>query len=79
MATPNQTDHPAGAFSILITQEGVPLTLSYATNIPGRTQEHTGTEVRAVAEGPGAAAIRGTVGQTDLFGIVLSAMGLFTR
>ena len=79
VATPSETDHPAGAFSTLITREDAPLTLSYATNVPGRTQEHTGTEVRAVAEGPGSAAIHGTLDQTDLFGIVLAAMGLAAR
>ena len=79
VATPNETDHPAGAMSTLITREGAPLTLSYATNVPGRVQEHTGTEVRAVADGPGSAAIHGTLDQTDLFGIVLSTMGLASR
>ena len=47
----------------IITHEGQPMTLNYATNLDGRSQSHTGTEVRIAAQGPQAANVLGITDQ----------------
>jgi alkaline phosphatase len=42
----------------------------------GNLEEHTGTQIPVFAQGPGAAAVRGLIRQSDLFGIMMRAMGL---
>jgi alkaline phosphatase len=42
----------------------------------GRSQSHTGTEVRIVAQGPQAANVLGTTDQTELFHTMARAMGV---
>lgn len=69
-------DHPPGMLSTLITNEGVPMLLSYATNLPGRWQAHTGTQVRIAAYGPQAANVVGVTDQTELFHTMARALGL---
>lgn len=75
VGTPSETSHPAGLFSSLRTLEGGTLTLSYGTNVPGSSQDHTGTEVRIAAQGPQAANVLGVTDQTDLFRLLSRAIG----
>jgi alkaline phosphatase len=60
----------------LITADGQPMVVNYGTNLNGRSQSHTGTEVRIVAQGPQAANVLGTTDQTDLFHTMARALGL---
>ena len=50
--------------------------VNYATNLDGRSQSHTGTEVRIAAQGPQAANVLGVTDQTDLFFTFRRALGL---
>jgi alkaline phosphatase len=70
------TDHTPGAMATIITHEGQPMTLNYATNLPGRSQSHTGTEVRVAAQGPQAANVVGITNQTDLYHTMARALGV---
>ncbi len=70
------TDHPPGMLSTLITNEGAPMTLSYATNLPEHWQGHTGTQVRIAAYGPQAANVVGVTDQTELFQTMARALNL---
>jgi len=72
---PTQRSHP-GAFSVLTTVDGVPMTLSYSTEPPGTSQSHTGTQVRIAAQGPQAANVVGLTNQTDLFHTMARALGV---
>jgi alkaline phosphatase len=73
---PSPSGHSPGVFSTLVTNEGVPMTISYATNAEPRYQQHTGAQVRIAAQGPHAAHVTGTTDQTDLFRTLCGAMGL---
>jgi len=73
---PTDTDHSPGVYSTLITREGAPMTISYATNVPGRPQEHTGIPVRIAAQGPQAGNVVGVIDQTDVFRIIAGALGI---
>jgi alkaline phosphatase len=73
---PEPADHSPGVFSTLLTADGAPMTVHYATNLPGRSQEHTGTQIRVAAHGPGAATLAGVHDQTELFRVIASAVGL---
>jgi alkaline phosphatase len=70
------TDHSPGAVSTLITADGAQIVVNYATNLHGRSQSHTGTEVRIAAQGPQAANVAGVTDQTDLFHTMSRALGL---
>jgi len=72
---PTKTDYSPGAYSTLITADEAQMTVNYATNLPGRSQEHTGTQVRIAAQGPQAAKVVGVIDQTDLFHIIARAIG----
>ncbi|RRO89293.1 alkaline phosphatase, partial [Corynebacterium bovis] len=66
-----------GLTSKLRTREGSELTISYGTNgDPNGSQEHTGTQLRVAAYGPGAANVVGLTDQTDLFFTIDSQLGL---
>lgn len=65
-----------GALSTLITNEGAQMTIGYATNLLPGSQNHTGTQVRVMAQGPGAAALSGVHDQTELFDVMMRALGL---
>lgn len=66
-----------GLTSKLRTREGSELTISYGTNgDPKGSQEHTGTQLRVAAYGPGAANVVGLTDQTDLFFTIDSQLGL---
>jgi len=70
------TDHSPGAIATLITHEGQPMVVNYATNLDGGSQSHTGTEVRVAAQGPQAANVLGITNQTDLFHTMARALGV---
>ncbi|KAA2259392.1 alkaline phosphatase [Solihabitans fulvus] len=72
---PNDAKSP-GETATLITKDGVPMTVNYATNTPGESQEHTGTEVRIAGYGPQAANVVGVTDQTDLFRTFSRALDL---
>ncbi|MEH2250471.1 alkaline phosphatase [Nostoc sp.] len=50
------------------------MTVNYATNLPERSQEHTGTQVRIAAQGPQGSNVVGVLNQTDLFHILARAI-----
>lgn len=68
--------HSPGQTATLVTKDGAPMTINYATNTPGSAQQHTGTQVRIAGRGPQAANITGLTDQTDLFGTIRSALAL---
>lgn len=70
------SDHSPGAIATLITADGQPMVVSYASNLHGRSQSHTGTQVRIAAQGPRAANVVGVTNQTDLFHTMSLALGL---
>ena len=70
------TDHSPGAIATLITHDGAPMVVNYATNLDGRSQSHTGTEVRIAAVGPASERVRGITDQTDLFTTFRAALGI---
>jgi len=43
------THHATGTIATLLTADGAPMVVSYATNLPGQSQDHTGTQVRIAA------------------------------
>jgi alkaline phosphatase len=70
------THHSTGAIATLLTKDEAPMVVSYATNLVGASQDHTGTEVRIAAQGPQAARVLGVTDQTDLFRTFKAALGL---
>jgi alkaline phosphatase len=70
---PLTTESP-GQTATLITADGAPMEINYATTKPGVSQEHTGTEVRIAAQGPQAANVVGVTDQTDLFRTLTRAL-----
>ncbi len=70
------TDHSPGSIATLMTADGQPMVVNYGTNLPGRSQSHTGTQVRIAAQGPQAANVIGVTDQTDLFHTMSRALGL---
>ena len=70
-----QAQHPAGKVALIETPEGGRMAISYATN-KNFLEEHTGTQIPVFAQGPGAAAVRGLIRQSDVFEILRRAMGL---
>jgi alkaline phosphatase len=61
-------DNPTpGLNYTLLTKDGSPMTVSYNTAAPGGSQQHTGTQLRIAAYGPGAANVVGLTDQTDNF------------
>ena len=75
VSIPTDVDHPTGVMSVLLTRDGAPMAVSYATNVYHRPMDHTGTQVRIAATGPQAANITGVIDQTDVFRVMLRAMG----
>jgi alkaline phosphatase len=69
-------DHSPGAIATLITADGQPMVVNYGTNLNGRSQSHTGTEVRIAAQGPQAANVVGVTDQTDLYHTMARALGI---
>ena len=73
-----QTDahHSPGAIATLLTHEGAPIVVNYATVMPGNSMDHTGVEVRIAAQGPQSHRVLGITNQTDLFTTFRVALGL---
>ncbi|MFD7662378.1 alkaline phosphatase [Streptomyces sp. NPDC059788] len=67
---------PPGLSSTLVTDEGGKLKVNYSTNTPGKSQEHTGTQVRIAAQGPQAYRVLGVTDQTQLFTTLRTALRL---
>ena len=61
------------------TADAAPMTIAYATNLPGHSQGHTGTQVRIAATGPQAANVLGVIDQTDLFTLMARALDLLNH
>ena len=72
---PTDADHPAGLVSVPLTHDRVPMAITYSTNSFLRSMEHTGTQVRIAAMGAQAANIVGIIDQTDVFRVMLRALG----
>jgi alkaline phosphatase len=70
------SDHSPGAIATIITHDGQPMVITYATNLDGRSQSRTGTEVRVAAQGPQAANVLGVTNQTDLLHTMARALGV---
>ncbi|MFH8408900.1 alkaline phosphatase [Streptomyces sp. NPDC018019] len=68
--------NPPGLSSTLVTDEGGKLKVNYSTNTPGKSQEHTGTQVRIAAQGPQAYRVLGVTDQTQLFTTLRTALRL---
>ncbi len=69
-------DHSPGAIATLVTADGQPMVVNYATNLHGRSQSHTGTQVRVAAQGPQAANVVGVTDQTALFHTMARVLGI---
>jgi alkaline phosphatase len=72
----SESDHSPGAIATLLTADDQPMVVNYATNLNGRSQSHTGTQIRLAAQGPQAAAVVGLTDQTDLFHTMARALSL---
>ena len=70
------TDHSPGSIATLITADGEPMVINYATNLPGKSMSHTGTQIRVAAQGPQAANVVGITDQTELNHTIARALGL---
>ncbi|MGH7566417.1 MAG: alkaline phosphatase [Gemmatimonadota bacterium] len=73
---PDQTPPPPGFSSILTTDEGENMMVTYGTGTTPTGQQHTGSQIPVAAFGPSSSSVRGLIDQTDLFGIMTGALGL---
>ncbi|WP_083513794.1 alkaline phosphatase [Curtobacterium luteum] len=67
---------PAALSTALVTADGTTMKVSYGTAAAGGSQQHTGTQVRIAAYGPGAANVVGLSDQTDTFFTIRDGLGL---
>ncbi|GAB08207.1 alkaline phosphatase [Gordonia araii NBRC 100433] len=65
-----------GLTRTLMTADGVPMTVNYATSLESDGQQHSGVQVRIAAYGPGAANVVGVTDQTDTFFVIVDQLGL---
>jgi alkaline phosphatase len=67
-----------GAIATLLTDEGAPMVVNYATVVwtPTVSQDHTGIEVRIAADGPFSDRVTGITNRTDPFTTFRLALGL---
>ena len=65
-----------GATVNLLTQDGQPMTINYATSTAAGSQQHTGSQLRIAAYGPWAANVVGLTDQTDVFFTIRDALRL---
>ncbi|MDR2062790.1 MAG: alkaline phosphatase, partial [Acinetobacter sp.] len=72
---PVDGDSP-GQTAALKTKDGVAMAINYGTAPEGKSQHHTGAQVRTAAYGPRAANVSGLLDQTDLFFIMRDALGI---
>lgn len=77
--TVNDSDHPAGLLSTLITADKSPMTIAYSTNVMccshEHSMEHTGVQVRVAAAGPHREEISGTHDMADVYHLIARAIG----
>jgi alkaline phosphatase len=76
-APQSASHHSPGATATLVTADGANMVVNYATTMPGTSQDHTGTEVPVMAQGPQAANVLGVNDETDLFDLMNRAMSGF--
>jgi alkaline phosphatase len=55
------------------------MVVNYATTMPGTSQDHTGTEVPVMAQGPQASSVLGVIDEIDLFRIMERALGIYAK
>ncbi|QSB22369.1 alkaline phosphatase [Curtobacterium sp. 24E2] len=67
---------PTSLSTALRTADGATMKVSYGTAGAGSSQQHTGTQVRIAAYGPGAANVVGLTDQTDTFSTVSEGLRL---
>lgn len=67
---------PTSLSTALVTADGATMKVSYGTSGAGSSQQHTGTQVRIAAFGPGAANVVGLTDQTDTFFTMSEALRL---
>jgi alkaline phosphatase len=72
----SDTDHSPGSIATLITADHQPMVINYATNLPGKSMSHTGTQIRVAAQGPQAANVVGITDQADLHYTMARALKL---
>jgi alkaline phosphatase len=60
----------------LLTRDGQPMTINYATSAATGSQQHTGSQLRIAAYGPRAANVVGLTDQTDVFFTIRDALNL---
>ncbi|MFS0884182.1 alkaline phosphatase [Aeromicrobium sp. 179-A 4D2 NHS] len=60
----------------LLTRDGQPMTINYATSASAGSQQHTGSQLRIAAYGPRAANVVGLTDQTDVFFTIRDALRL---
>jgi alkaline phosphatase len=65
-----------GYFARLRTPEGALMGVGYSTNDSTVQEDHTGGDVPLLASGPGAQAIRSTIRQREIFGLLTRHLGL---
>jgi alkaline phosphatase len=73
---PEEQNHPGG-FSTLVTKDGANMTINYATSpfYQGSTdQDHTGSQVSIMTQGPHAENFTGLIDQAEIFGILKGAL-----
>ncbi len=79
VSLPTDASPPTGLLSVLLTQDGAPMAVAYGTAPYHRSQDHTGTQVRIAAEGPGSAGLAGILDQTELFRLLKRSMVVTSR
>ncbi|MBT2501130.1 alkaline phosphatase [Curtobacterium sp. ISL-83] len=67
---------PTALSTALRTADGTTMKVSYGTSAAGSSQQHTGTQVRIAAYGPGAANVVGLSDQTDTFSTISDGLRL---
>ena len=63
-----------GLTAKLTTKDGADMLVAYGTAPAGGSQQHTGTQLRVAAYGPGAANVVGLIDQTDLYFVMKNAI-----
>lgn len=69
---------PTSLSTAVKTADGTIMKVSYGTAAAGGSQQHTGSQLRIAAYGPGAANVVGLTDQTDTFGTISRTLGLKT-
>ncbi|MFJ3320938.1 alkaline phosphatase [Curtobacterium sp. NPDC086286] len=67
---------PTSLSTALRTADGTTMKVSYGTSAAGSSQQHTGTQVRIAAYGPGAANVVGLSDQSDTFSTIRDGLRL---